>query len=120
MFTNIVECEPAPAIISYQSGELVIDFENLRVTNHHGPVKLTPKEWDTLRVLVRNLGRVVVPRLFLNGAEGAKLGNGKDYVRTCITRLRRKLEPDPQRPRYILLERGLGYRLADPNWEPVR
>ena len=64
-------------------------------------------------MLVRYAGRVVSPRRLLQEAWGPDYGDEGDYVRTYVTRLRRKLEPDPQNPRYILLERGLGYRLVE-------
>jgi two-component system KDP operon response regulator KdpE len=96
---------------SYRSGDLLIDLERMRVTMQRQPVQLTPREWATLKVLVRHAGRVVSTRQLLQEAWGPDYGDEGDYVRTYITRLRRKLEPDPRRPRFILLERGLGYRL---------
>ena len=68
---------------------------------------------STLRVLVNHAGSVVSSRQLLHEAWGAAFEDEGEYVRTYITRLRRKLEPEPHHPRYILLERGLGYRLAD-------
>ena len=98
---------------SYRSGGLLIDLESMRVTSHLRPVQLTPREWATLRVLVKYAGRIVSSRQILQEAWGSDYGDEGDYVRTHITRLRRKLEPDSHNPRYILLERGLGYRLVD-------
>ena len=109
---------PAAPQYSYQSGELLIDLEGTRVTSHSRPVQLTPREWATLRVLVKHVGRVVSPRQLLQEAWGSDYGDEGDYVRTYITRLRRKLEPDPHQPRCILLERGLGYRLTDAELKP--
>jgi two-component system KDP operon response regulator KdpE len=97
---------------SYRSGDLLVDLERMRVTSHQRPVQLTPHEWAMLRVLVKYAGRVVSPRGLLQEAWGPDYGDEGDYVRTYIARLRRKLEPDPRHPRYILLERGLGYRLV--------
>ncbi len=85
----------------------------MRVVLHHQPVRLTPREWAVLRVLLKHTGRVVSSRQLLQEAWGPDYGDEGDYVRTYVTRLRRKLEPDPRYPRYILLERGLGYRLAE-------
>lgn len=65
-----------------------------------------------LRVLVRNAGRVVSSEQLLQEAWGPDYGSEGEYVRAYITRLRRKLEPDPRNPRFILLNRGLGYRLT--------
>jgi len=98
---------------SYRSGELLIDLEGMRVNSHNRSVQLTPREWATLRVMVKYAGRIVSSRQLLQEAWGTDYGDEGDYVRTYITRLRRKLEPDHHHPRYILLERGLGYRLVD-------
>lgn len=97
---------------SYHSGSLSIDLENMRVTSHDRLVQLTPREWAVLRLLVKYAGQVVSPRQLLQDAWGPDYGDEADYVRTYVSRLRRKLEPDPNNPRYILLERGLGYRLV--------
>jgi two-component system KDP operon response regulator KdpE len=67
-----------------------------------------------LQVLVKHAGQVVASRKLLQEAWGPDYGDEGDYVRAYINRLRRKLEPDPQHPVFILLERGMGYRLADP------
>ena len=98
----------------YRSGDLLIDIEELRVISQNRLVPLTPREWALLQVLVKHVGRVVSSRQLLQEAWGPDYGDEGDYVRTYVTRLRRKLEPDPKHPRYILLERGLGYRLAEP------
>ena len=98
---------------SYRSGELLIDLEGMRVTSHDQPVQLTRQEWATLRVLMKYAGRIVSSRQLLQEAWGADYGDAMDLLRAYITRLRRKLEPEPRLPRYILLERGLGYRLVD-------
>ena len=97
---------------TYRSGDLLVDLEGTRVSSHQRQVQLTPHEWALLRVLVKHAGRVVSPRELLREAWGPDYGDERDYVRTYIARLRRKLEPDPHHPRYILLERGLSDRLA--------
>jgi len=107
--------EPARGDYAYQSGELCIDLEGMRVTSHGRVVSLTPREWSALKVLIRHAGMVVSSRQLLQEAWGPDYGDEGDYVRTYVTRLRRKLEPDPQNPRYILLERGFGYRLVEPD-----
>ena len=93
-------------------GHLTVDLEFHRVTVDGRPVRLTAKEWAILRILVDSAGRVVSPRRLLQEAWGPEYSNEVDYVRTYIKHLRHKLEPDPQHPRYILLERGIGYRLV--------
>ena len=100
---------------SYRSGDLLVDLDGLRVTIRGSVVPLTPKEWAMLRVLVRYAGQVVSSGDLLRESWGPEYGIESDYIRTYIGRLRRKLEPDSQSPRYILLERGLGYRLAEPD-----
>lgn len=104
---------PDPAPNAYRSGNLLIDVARLRVVSHGRPIQLTPQEWAVLQVLVKYAGRVVSSRRLLQEAWGPDYGDEGDYVRTYVTRLRQKLEPDPRNPRYILLERGLGYRLAE-------
>lgn len=105
--------EPAAKSYVYRAGELLIDLEGLRVFSHNRAVSLTPREWALLRVLLNHAGRVVPIRQLLQEAWGPDYGDESDYVRTYVTRLRRKLEPDPRHPNYILLERGLGYRLVE-------
>ena len=103
----------------YRWGSLCIDLDHDLVSWDGQPVKLTPHEWAVLKVLVKGAGQVVTSRELLREAGGPDYGDEGDYVRTYITRLRRKLEPDPKQPRYILLERGFGYRLADPKRGPA-
>jgi len=97
---------------SYRSAGLHIDLETLRITSCGQQVRLTRLEWAVLRVLLAHAGRVVSSHQLLQEAWGPEYGDERDYVRTYIHRLRLKLEPDHKQPRYILLERGLGYRLA--------
>ena len=90
----------------YQCGDLSIDLECQEVSSHEKLVHLTQQEWAILKVLVYHAGSVVSPRHIL------QRGWGDDYVRTYITRLRKKLEADPGNPCLILSERGQGYRLV--------
>jgi two-component system KDP operon response regulator KdpE len=101
--------------IFYRCGDLCVDLSSGVVTVHDQPVKLTPHEWGMLKVLVKYAGQVVKPRYLLREVWGPDYGDEGDYIRAYITRLRRKVEPDPKQPRYILLERGFGYRMADPD-----
>ena len=102
-------------LILEPQGRLSVDLEYHRVTIDDKPVTLTPREWAMLRVLVKNAGRVIGPRQLLQEAWGPDYSNEVDYIRAYIARLRKKLEPDPAHPRYLLLERGLGYRLVLPD-----
>ena len=103
----------ASANYSYRSGGLMIDLDGMKVTSHQRNVSLTPREWAALRTLLKNVGLVVSPRNLLAETAGKRDGGERDNARAYITRLRRKLEPDPRNPRYILSERGLGYRLVE-------
>ena len=97
----------------YRRDDLWIDLQSTIVTLGNKAVRLTGREWAVLRVLVEHAGQVVAPRQVLQQAWGPEYGDEGDYIRTYITRLRRKLEPDPSQPAYIMLERGMGYRLAE-------
>ena len=105
--------ESVQSIWDYQSGELYVDLDGLRVVSHGRSKQLTPREWALLRVFIKYTGQVVAPRTLLHEAWGPDYGDEGDYVRTYVNRLRRKIEPEPNQPRYLLLERGLGYRLAE-------
>jgi two-component system KDP operon response regulator KdpE len=102
-----------PSTWDYRSGGLFVDLDGLRVISHYCGKQLTPREWALLRVFIKYAGRVVAHRTLLQEAWGPDYGEEGDYVRTYVNRLRRKIEPEPQQPRYLLLERGLGYRLVE-------
>jgi two-component system KDP operon response regulator KdpE len=78
-------------------------------------MRLPCNEWGVLQVLVKHKGQAVESRYLLKEVWGPDYGDEGGYIRAYIMRLRRKLESDPKRPRYILLERGFGYRMADPD-----
>jgi len=73
-------------------------------------VRLTPTEWQLLEVLIRNPGRLVTQREMLRAIGRAELGDQSHYLRQFMNQLRRKLEPDPSRPRHLMTEAGMGYR----------
>jgi two-component system, OmpR family, KDP operon response regulator KdpE len=73
-------------------------------------VRLTPTEWELLEVLIRNPGRLVTQREMLRSIDRADVGDQSHYLRQFMNQLRRKLEPDPARPRYLMTEPGMGYR----------
>jgi two-component system, OmpR family, KDP operon response regulator KdpE len=77
-----------------------------------GSVRLTPTEWQLLEVLARNRGRLVTGRQLLQDVWGPAYGTETHYLRVYMAQLRRKLEPDPARPRYLLTEPGMGYRMS--------
>ena len=103
---------------SYCCGELNVDLDKSEVIRSGNSVKLSRREWEVLRIFVKYTGKVVNHRMLLQQAWGPEYGDEGDYVRTYISRLRKKLEPEPGRPRYILTERGMGYRLINPVGSP--
>ncbi|HEY8492025.1 MAG TPA: response regulator transcription factor [Dehalococcoidia bacterium] len=93
-------------------GELCIDLDAYRVTKRNQPVSLTPTEFKLLSVLMEYRGRVVPHRTLLARVWGAEFVNEPHYLRLYIGYLRQKLEDNPQEPRYIINEWGMGYRIA--------
>jgi two-component system KDP operon response regulator KdpE len=75
-------------------------------------VRLTPTEWQLLEILVRHSGRLVSQRQLLAEVWGPQYETEGNYLRVYMAHLRRKLEPDPARPRYLLTEPGMGYRFT--------
>ncbi len=94
-----------------QAGSLDVDILAHRVMRGGEPVKLTPKEFDLLAVLVRNAGRVLTHRQILTAVWGPAHTEDLQYLRVFIGQLRQKLEPAPDTPELILTEPGIGYRL---------
>jgi len=105
---------PASALPSFSSGALAVNFDSREVTVDGAPVKLTPTEYNLLYLLVRNAGRVLPFETLLARVWGDEYRSEIDYLKTYISRLRRKLDDDSERPRYIQTERGVGYRFARP------
>lgn len=91
-----------------------IDLMAQRVTRHGVPQKLTPTEWSLLRALVLQAGRPTTPRQLWDMVWSREFGDPAVHVRVHITHLRRKIEPDPARPRLIVTEPGIGYRFVGP------
>jgi two-component system KDP operon response regulator KdpE len=102
--------EPEPVI---KSGELTVDLARRRVTAGGREVSLTPTEYEILKILATHAGRVVTHRQLLRQIWGEQFEEETHYLRVFMSQLRRKLEPNPSRPRYLLTEAGVGYRLAD-------
>jgi two-component system KDP operon response regulator KdpE len=98
---------------AFRSGDLVVDLVRRIVTVRDTEVKLSPKEYDLLRVLVQHAGKVLTHKFLLR-----ELWNDftdTQYLRVYVRQLRHKIEPDPEQPRYILTETGIGYRLRAPD-----
>jgi two-component system KDP operon response regulator KdpE len=103
---------PMSAMPSFVSGDVSINFENREVTKKGQVVKMTPTEYSLLFLLARNAGRVVPFETLLDKVWGPEYREQLDYLKTYISRLRKKLEDDPENPHYLLTERGLGYRFV--------
>jgi two-component system KDP operon response regulator KdpE len=97
----------------FVADDLEVDFERRKVRAGKKNVRLTPKEFDLLRYLVSQRGKPVPHRELLQAVWGPDYGDQTDYLRVFITHLRKKIEPNPARPKYILTEPWLGYRFAD-------
>jgi two-component system KDP operon response regulator KdpE len=99
----------------FQVEGLTVDFERRRVTMDGAEVRLTPTEYEVLKYLAMNAGKVVTHRTLLHAVWGPQYESEAHYLRVFVGQLRRKLEPDPSRPRYVLTEPGIGYRLRTPD-----
>jgi two-component system KDP operon response regulator KdpE len=95
-------------------GELRIDFAKQLVTVAGRVVSLTPTEYDLLRLLAQNEGKLLTHPAILRAVWGPAYREESNYLHVYVSQLRRKLEPDPARPRYLLTQPGVGYRLVDP------
>jgi two-component system, OmpR family, KDP operon response regulator KdpE len=97
---------------TFLAGQLAIDVAAHSVTLADKPIKLTPKEFELLAMLVRNAGRVVTHRQLLTAVWGPAHAADLQYLRVFVGQLRQKLELGPDEPRRILTEPGIGYRLT--------
>jgi two-component system, OmpR family, KDP operon response regulator KdpE len=95
-------------------GELRIDLEQRAVSFAGRPVSLTKTEYELLRVLAQNPGKLLTHPALLREVWGPAYSRESHYLHVYVSQLRRKIEPDPARPRYLLTEPGAGYRLVDP------
>ena len=100
-------------------GELRLDLENRIVTMSGRRIALTPIEYDLLRALARNQGKLLTHPALLREVWGPAYQEESNYLHVHVSHLRRKIEPDPARPRYILNQPGIGYRMVDPTETPV-
>ena len=106
--------EPSPEPV-YEIGGLRVDLEKQAVWFEGKPVQLTPHEFGLLRLFVRNEGKLLTHSTILREVWGRGYADESHYLHVYVSQLRRKIEPDSTRPRYILTEPGAGYRLVDPN-----
>ena len=104
---------PGPDEPVVATSAFTIDLAARRVTLAGGDdVRLTPTEWHLLEVLARHRGRLVTGKQLLQEVWGPQYGTETHYLRVYMAQLRRKLEPDPARPRHLLTEPGMGYRFV--------
>ena len=95
-------------------GELVVDLDKRSVAVGGRQVSLTPHEFELLRVLAQNEGKLMTHQAILREVWGPAYGEESHYLHVYVSQLRRKIETDPARPRYLLTEAGAGYRLVSP------
>ena len=94
-----------------QVDDLKMDLSKRIVTVHENPVSLTPTEYEILRLLLQNAGKVLTHRQLLRQVWGTAYESEMHMLRVNISNLRRKIELDPSRPRYLITESGVGYRI---------
>jgi two-component system KDP operon response regulator KdpE len=93
-----------------ETSSFTVDLAAKKVHRDGSEVHLTPTEWGVLEVLVRNRGRLVAQKQLLQDVWGPQYATESHYLRVYLAQLRRKLEPEPSRPRHLLTEPGMGYR----------
>jgi two-component system KDP operon response regulator KdpE len=94
-------------------GEVSVDLASRVVSRHGTELKLTPREYSLLRILVMHRGKVVTHQQILREMWGPEFENHTHYLRVHMTHLRQKVERVPNRPRHLKTEAGIGYRLVD-------
>jgi two-component system KDP operon response regulator KdpE len=106
------ERRPAPAseMAVVVTPDLRVDLAAKRVAKDGQDVHLTPTEWHLVEILVRNTGKLIGQRQLLQDVWGPRYEQETNYLRVYMAQIRRKLEPDPTRPRYFFTEPGMGYR----------
>jgi two-component system, OmpR family, KDP operon response regulator KdpE len=97
----------------FRVGDLSVDLVRRLVKVGNGQVKLSPKEYELLRVLVQHAGKVLTHKFLLRELWDDLTDS--QYLRVYVRQIRQKIEPDPERPQYILTETGIGYRLRPPD-----
>lgn len=100
--------EPDAPVV--RTAAFTVDLAARRVERDGAPVRLTPTEWHVLEVLVRHPGKLVTQRDLLREVWGPGYEQETNYLRVYLAQLRRKLEPEPARPRHLVTEPGIGYR----------
>jgi two-component system, OmpR family, KDP operon response regulator KdpE len=101
---------PAEEEAVVETADFTVDLAAKRVRGADGEIRLTPTEWHVVEVLVRNAGKLVSQRQLLQEVWGPQYGTETNYLRVYLAQIRRKLEPDPAKPRYFITEARMGYR----------
>lgn len=96
----------------FTAGPLKVDFAQRLVTVNAQEIKLTPTEYDLLKALIKNSGKIMTRQMLLSQVWGTGYGAEAHYLHVYIGQLRRKIEPDPAHPRFILTVSGVGYRFT--------
>lgn len=97
----------------FKVGQLIVDLARRQVHVGETQLHLTPNEYSLLATLVKNAGKVMTHRQLLREVWGPGSSDESHYLRVYMNQLRQKVEPDPSRPRYLITETGVGYRLLD-------
>jgi two-component system, OmpR family, KDP operon response regulator KdpE len=101
---------PPTAAAMVTTAAFTIDLSARRVISPSGDIRLTPTEWHLLEILVRDADRLITQQQLLQQVWGPAYQTETNYLRVHLANLRRKLEPDPAHPRYLITEPGIGYR----------
>lgn len=105
--------DPVESMPPYRYDDLEVDFAARRVRLNRIEIPLTRREYEVLAYLARNAGKIMLHRQILQAVWGGQYSAEADYIWTFVRRVRRKLEPDRQHPRYVLTETGVGYRMPE-------
>lgn len=108
--SNLVNSEPLPV---YRVADLVIDPAKHKMSLRGKDIHLTPMEFDVLTLLLKNCGKVLTHKYILKKVWGSSLDSDMQSLRVFMANIRRKIEDDPAKPRYIITEVGIGYRFTD-------
>jgi two-component system KDP operon response regulator KdpE len=98
-----------------RAGDLTIDYDRRRVLRGEDEIRLTPKEFELLSLLARNHDRVLTHRAILTAVWGPNAVDQSEHLWALVAQLRKKIEPDPAKPKYLLSEPWVGYRFATGN-----
>ncbi|ELG4676840.1 response regulator [Vibrio cholerae] len=110
---RLAPCTESVEQTRFELGDLVLDLVLKQVTKAGEPVKLTKTEYNILKLLAKNMGKVLTHKQILKEVWGGNYVEHHHYVRIHVAQLRHKVEDNPAQPRFILTENGVGYRLVD-------